>query len=389
MKKSLVASLLILWGWAVSFAALPQRPDTKNIEERLLELLNKERSARFLTPLSFAPDFRAVAIEHSKDMASHQKLTHLSTSGKSYLDRLVKAGLFFVEIGENVAASDTFDAEFIHQGFMESPEHRDNVLNPRYDTVGIGVVISQDRKYYITQDFAQSLNKLGTDEAEIAIKEEINTIRKNSALPPLSFHNIADSFARRQSRNRASGKPLQNIALFFGETHIHFITTPVLAIPKNIFQAIASDRYETAAVGAWFGRLEDYPGGTYLITIFLFPISPYEGMTEEDYSKIALDAMNSKRKKKGLGLLKLDGRQSKNASDISKQLKVGQGNSYAMPGRSFARQILSYVTEDPRVWPDNLDPVITKPSLRRIGIGISSEENEKTQRRTFWITLIF
>jgi uncharacterized protein YkwD len=384
-----MALLMILWAWTACFAASPQRPDISAIEEKLLELLNKERTALHLSLLRFSPDLRAVAIGHSKDMASRQNLTHLSSSGKSYLDRLVDSRLFFIEIGENVAVSDTFDAAFIHQGFMESPEHRDNILNPKYDTVGIGVVYSKDRDYFVTQDFSQSLKMLETDEAEILIRDEITKIRKENALPPLSFHAIASSFARRQSRNRATGKPLQNVAGYFGETHIHFITTPMLVIPRNISREIAREKYETGAVGAWFGRLEDYLGGTYLITIFLFPVSPYEGMAEEDFSKLVLDAMNTKRGKKGLVPLKLNGRQSKNAADISRQLKVQQAKSYVLPGRPMRRQVLSYVTEDPRIWPSDLDPVITNPGLRMVGIGISSQEGEETQGRTFWVTLIY
>ena len=389
MKKSLIALTMILWAWTACFAANPQSPDISAIEEKLLEWVNKERTARNLNSLRFSPGLRAVAIEHSKDMASQQSLTHLSSSGNSYLDRLVEAGLFFIEIGENVAVSDTFDAAFIHQGFMESPEHRDNILNPKYDTVGIGVVYSKDREYFVTQDFSQALKKLETDEAEKLIQDEITKIRKEDVLPPMSFHNIANNFARRQSRNKASGKPLQNIAGYFGETHIHFITTPTLVIPKNISQKIASELYEIGAVGAWFGRLEDYPGGTYLITIFLFPMSQFEGMEEEDFSKIVLDAMNSKRGKKGFAPLKLDGRHSKNASDISRHIKVQQATSYVLPGSPISRQVVSYVTEDPRVWPADLDPVIMNPSLRRIGIGISSQKSEEPQRITFWVTLIF
>jgi uncharacterized protein YkwD len=389
VKKLLMASMMILWTWTACLAALPQRPDISAIEEKLLEWVNKERTARNLNPLRFSPGLRAVAIEHSKDMASQQKLTHLSSSGKSYLDRLVEAGLFFIEIGENVAVSDTFDAAFIHQGFMESPEHRDNVLNPKYDTVGIGVVYSKDQEYFVAQDFSQSLKKLETDKAEKLIQDEITKIRKENALPPLSFHNIANNFARRHSRNRATGKPLQNIAGFFGETHIHFITTPGLTLPDNVSREIASEMYEIGAVGAWFGRLKDYPGGTYLITIFLFPMSQYEGMTEEDFLRIVLEAMNSKRENMKLVPLKLDRRQSKNASGISRQLKVQQANSFVLPERPMRRQVMSYVTEDLHVWPTNLDPVITDPSLSRIGIGISSQKNENSRQRTFWITLIF
>ena len=388
MKKSPVVLSMILWACAAFYAGPLQQQETSAIEEKLLELLNKERTVRHLNPLRSLPGFKAVAMGHSQDMATHQNLTHLSSSGKSYLDRVVDAGLSFIEIGENVAVSDTFDASFIHQGFMESPEHRDNILDPGYDTVGIGVVYSQDGEYFVTQDFARSLNVLGTDEAEMAIKDEINTIRKNNALPPLSFHNVADSFARRHSRNRASGKPLQKIAEFFGETHVHFVTTPLLAIPDNISREIASENYEVGAVGAWFGRLEDYPGGTYLITIFLFPVNPYRGLGEKDHQRIVLDAMNEKREKLEIDLLRLDKQQSKHASKISKQIMAQQGGPYVMSERGIPRQVLSYVTENPRSWPDDVNAVIMNPGLRRIGIGILLQESTDTRRPTFWVTLI-
>ena len=380
--------MMILWSCATLFTAPLQHQETSVIEEKLLELLNKERTVRHLSPLRSSPGFKAVALEHSRDMATHQNLTHLSSSGKSYLDRVVDAELFFIEIGENVAVSDTFDAEFIHRGFMESPEHRDNILDPGYDAVGIGVVYTQEGEFFITQDFVRSLNVLGTDEAEIVVKAGINSIRKNNALPPLSFQNVADSFARRYSKNRASGTPLQKIAEFFGETHVHFVTTPLLAIPENISREIASENYETGAVGAWFGRLEDYPGGTYLITIFLFPVNPYRGLKEKDYQKIMLGALNEEREKLKLGLLKLDRRQSNQASKISKQIMGQQGDTFVMSERSIPRQFMSYVTENLRSWPDDLNTMLTNPGLRRIGIGIRSQESTDSRRLTFWVTLI-
>lgn len=381
--------MTILWVCSAFLAASPQRPDISAIEEQILEWANKERAARSLNQLSFSPDLRSLAEEHSRDMAHQRNLTHLSSQGKSYLDRLVEAGLFFIEIGENVAVSDTFDAEFIHRGFMESPEHRDNILNPKYDTVGIGAVYSEDHKYYITQDFCQSLKKFELDKAEKLITDEIAKIRKDSALPPLSIHNIANNFARSHARNKATGKPLQNLSGLFGETHIHFIKTPFLILPQDVSREIASKKYEIGAVGAWFGRLQNYPGGTYLITIFLFPISPYRGMKEEGLSKIVLESINAKRIALELDPIKLDRRQSEKASFISQRLQAKQTRWYIFREREVDSQVMSYETENPRVWPADFDSVIADKGLKRIGIGISSKENRETRRQTFWITLIF
>ena len=389
MNKFAPVLLMLLWCWTVCHPAVIQRPEISAIEKKLLDWVNKERTDRRLDPLKLSSDLRALAIHHSRDMASRRKLTHLSSTGKSYKDRLLDAGIFFIEIGENVASSETYEGTFIHQGFMESPEHRDNILNPHFDTIGIGIVYTGDNKYYITQDFCRSLEILDEDRATKFFQEEINRIREKNALPGLSFQKTANMFAQRHARQKATGKPLFNIANFFGETHIHFITSPTLSIPETVGHEIAKGAYESGGIGTWFGRLPDYPGGTYLVALFLFPINRYNDMTEKDFVKIALSAMNEKRKEKGLDPLKLDGRKSKQAQNISRQLKAQKESSYSLPERLSRWHILSYVTEDLRAWPKNIDPEIIYPGLKKIGMGISSQENEETHRQTFWITLIF
>jgi hypothetical protein len=196
-------------------------------------------------------------------------------------------------------------------------------------------------------------------------------------------------YAQRHARQKATGKPLFNIANFFGETHIHFITSPSLSIPETVGREIAKGMYETGGIGTWFGRLPDYPGGTYLVALFLFPINRYNDLTEKDFVIITLSTMNGKRKEKGLGPLKLDERKSKQAQNISRQLKAQNESSYALPERLSRWHVLSYVTEDPRIWPDNIDPEIAHPGLKKIGMGISFQKNEETRQQTFWVTLIF
>jgi uncharacterized protein YkwD len=387
----------VVWSGTIAFSSIFVCPDPRSplqrldipaIEKTLWEWVNKERADRKLRPLKLLPDLTKIAGGHSRDMASRRMLTHLSSTKKTYLDRLVDAGMYFVEIGENVAASDSFDAAFIHQGLMESPEHRANILNPNFDAIGIAAVYSNDNKYYITQDFIQTLEIRDVEDAAKFFQVELNKIRKEHVLHPLAFQKVVDNFAQKHAEKKATGKPLFNIANFFGETHIHFITTPELTIPGDISQTIASAIYESGGVGVWFGRLPDYPGGTYLVTFFLFPMSQYKDLTEKDLTKIVLDAINVKRREAGLASLRLDERLSKDASAISDRLKTQRVQSAILPARPMQHQVLSYVTENPRVWPTNLDSEITDPSLRRIGIGASSQKNKETRRHTFWITLI-
>lgn len=55
----------------------------------------------------------------------------------------------------------------------------------------------------------------------------------------------------------------------------------------------------------------------------------------------------------------------------------------------FRKQVLSYVTENPKTWPDEVDQIIRSPGLQKIGIGIRVEVSQTHLPTKFWITLIF
>lgn len=149
MKKP-VFLMLIMVGFFCSLHSLPdhnqdqesflQRPDVSSIEKGLLEHVNQERMKRNLVPLVSVADLSSLALRHSQDMASHGKIGHVSTTGQSYLGRLAEADFYFIKIGENVAVSETFRDDIIHQKLMASPEHKENILDPDFDRIGIGIV---------------------------------------------------------------------------------------------------------------------------------------------------------------------------------------------------------------------------------------------------------
>ena len=55
--------------------------------------------------------------------------------------------------GENVAVNTT--AAGAHKGLMGSPPHRANILYPRYNAIGIGV-LRAGQQIWVTQDFVES-----------------------------------------------------------------------------------------------------------------------------------------------------------------------------------------------------------------------------------------
>ncbi len=107
-------------------------------EERMLDLVNAERSGRGLAPLAMDPTLQALAREHAADMFRQGYFSHTGRDGLSPFDRMHAAHVYYTAAGENLALAPT--TEFAHDGLMNSPGHRANILNPQFHRVGIGVL---------------------------------------------------------------------------------------------------------------------------------------------------------------------------------------------------------------------------------------------------------
>ncbi len=120
-------------------------------EFEMVDLVNKERTIRGLPALSFDASLRGIAREHSEDMFKRGYFSHYSPEGESVADRAQKAGIDYLVIGENLAYAPSLD--LAHQGLMNSPGHRANILSPDYHRIGIGVVDSGTYGMMFTQVF--------------------------------------------------------------------------------------------------------------------------------------------------------------------------------------------------------------------------------------------
>lgn len=108
-------------------------------EQKLVELLNHERTSRGLKALAMDKGkLRDVARAHGVDMFQRGYFAHESPDGLSPFDRLDKAGVHFSAAGENLALAP--DVEIAHRGLMNSPAHKANILDPDFRRVGVGVI---------------------------------------------------------------------------------------------------------------------------------------------------------------------------------------------------------------------------------------------------------
>ena len=354
-------------------------PSTEEMERDLLAAINKERAGRNLAVLRPSRALADVARRHSAEMARGNILSHESPEGKSFTDRLAEAGVPFAATGENVARSGTFVADLIHQSFMESPGHRENVLNRDFDEIGIGIVRGPGNTYFVTEDFIRGLVQKPTAEVLALVLGALNEMRAQKNLPPVvlidELGRTADDFARA----RAAGRDLPPVPSFFGKTAVRLAIGPELAQVVGVIRKNDLAGYGRAGIGVSFSRSPEYPGGAYFICVLLIEDSGSADPDELDRLLKVLKAANDLRARSRRGPLALDTELSRRADDVvSAQRRTGR---WTLPAQTQEETFFSMFQKLGQ-FDDKLRKRIADPAFRKIGIStlpIRLEDGGKLQ----------
>ena len=121
-------------------------------EQYMIELINEEREKLGLSVLGVDENLTAIARKHSRDMFERRYFSHFSPEGHDVAYRAKQEGIVYTLIGENLAY--TQDVTIAHAGFMNSEDHRENILNPAWSRVGIGSIDGDIYGKIFTQVFA-------------------------------------------------------------------------------------------------------------------------------------------------------------------------------------------------------------------------------------------
>lgn len=100
-------------------------------------IVNEEREAAQLAPLDYHSALERSAQRHAEDMDANDYFDHTSLDGRSFVDRTNDAGYDGTPRGENIAFGQR-NAEAVMQSWMQSPGHRNNILNPSFTEIGVG-----------------------------------------------------------------------------------------------------------------------------------------------------------------------------------------------------------------------------------------------------------
>ena len=174
-------------------------------EKRLLALMNRDRQAAGLPALVWDDRVAEVARKYSEEMRRTKIVAHISPTTGSAADRVKAAGIKTAVVLENVARA--YGLGEAHEGLMNSPGHRANLMSSAATHVGIGVVLGDEvsgrREMFVTQVFIRVPPKIDPSQAAELVRGRIDKVRRvavNANLASVA-QQLADGLAAGKSRD--------------------------------------------------------------------------------------------------------------------------------------------------------------------------------------------
>jgi uncharacterized protein YkwD len=139
------------WLVLASTYAVPARAQAPILAARALQLINDvrargthcgEKSFGPAPPVRLSGPLAEVALGHASDMALHDYFEHQDLSGHSPADRVRAIGYRETLVGENIAYGPQ-SADEVVQGWLDSPGHCENIMDPRFSEMGLAFAAGQ------------------------------------------------------------------------------------------------------------------------------------------------------------------------------------------------------------------------------------------------------
>ena len=249
-KFLLAAALLAIFLLPSSFAAQKLSEN----ERALFDAANRERAERSLHALQWDESLAAAARKHANRMAFYNVIEHQLSGEPDLKERLAEAGARFSMIAENIAFGR--NSQTIHSGWMNSPGHRGNILNPNLTAVGIAAVQGRGGLFAV-QDFSLPVTVLSIEQQESKVISLMAaagmrrvTASKDARLTCEMDRGISASITRSVQAMR-------------------FESSDLSKLPETVEKNLRGQSFQKAEVGAC--RASDAPGfAHYRVAILLF-----------------------------------------------------------------------------------------------------------------------
>ena len=238
--------------------SMPRNPGNV-AEQYLLAAANQERAAHGLSQLRPDPILAKAARFHALQMAYHAGISHQFPGEPDLSERGASVGAHFSLITENVAEAP--NSSMFHDLWMRSKGHRENLLDPDVNVVGIAVV-SQNGQFYAVEDFASTVESISFDAQEAAVAHLLS----ESGLTVGPTAKTASLAEARRTCAMETGSAGPNKPWFI----MRYTASRLDEIPNQLESRINSGRYRQAVVAACTEN-HSGPFTAYNIAVLLYP----------------------------------------------------------------------------------------------------------------------
>jgi len=201
---------------------------------QIVQLANQARAAAGAGPLKWDWALAEAARQHCLRMAAEGPISH-RYGGEPDLDqRAGQAGAHFSLIEENVAVGPT--PARIHEEWMDSPGHRDNLLNSKVDRVGVAIVSSRGVLYAVA-DYERSVSIL----TQVQVEDSIAQLLRGLGATLRDDATAARAYCTRGKADENSSHA--GFRMLWQEADLTIL-------PRQVVEKLAAGEYKQAAVGS-------------------------------------------------------------------------------------------------------------------------------------------
>ena len=224
---------------------------------QIVALANQARAEAGAGPLKWDAALATAAREHCLQMAAEGPISHRYEGEPGLANRAAQAGAHFSLVEENVAFGP--DPAAIHEGWMRSPGHRENLLNPQVDRVGVAVVASRGAIYAVA-DYERAVPVFSSAQAESKVAALVEA---------RGAYVLHDTAAARAACAMNHGFPRSSAGLQ-PQFIMRWQDADLNRLPRQLAEKLSSGEFRQAAVGCCPAQNQEEAFTAYRLAVLLY-----------------------------------------------------------------------------------------------------------------------
>ena len=235
-------------------------------------MINQRRQQAGASPVSMDETLRQAALLHAQLMVSNHGLEHQFPGEPSLIHRISDASALSLDRPLDRAAENIVDATCARSAdatLMHSPPHRANLLDARFNVVGVAAIWTQGR-LYVVQDFGQALPKNSVQDTASLVVKAVHDVRASAGLPELSQFTPEDLDNAACEMAKGDRPAAHMIAAgYTNRKVISYTQSHPEVLPNSAQSALKSPDVRGFAIGSCYARNAAHPSGIYWVAILL------------------------------------------------------------------------------------------------------------------------